>query len=264
MKNAVINKKRIVYTDTGKGFPIVLLHGYLETKEVWSNFAEKLSETFRVLCIDLPGHGSSENLAEIHDMETMAKHISLLLEKLAIKQCVMLGHSMGGYVALAFANNYTHKLSGLVLFHSSVYADNDEKKENRLREIKLIEQGKKDILFAANLPKMFANDKVKTHSHEIANIQELAKTHNEQGICSILRGMMARKDQQEFIKHINKPMLFIFGEKDNYIPVDAGKKMLNLNSEIQGVWLKNSGHMGFIEEEDLALMSISNFVLKIL
>lgn len=256
MANMNILDKNISFTDIGSGIPIVLLHGYLETKEVWNEFAKELAKTNRVICIDIPGHGESENIAETHTMELLAEQIHVLLTDLFANECIMIGHSMGGYVALAYANKFGSFLQGLVLFHSSVYADNDEKKANRLREIQFIKKGKKDLIFSTNLPKMFANENVDKHSQEIAQIQKLAKTHNEQGICAVLRGMMTRKDQQEFVKNFSKPMLFIFGEKDNYIPVEAGKAMLALNSEIKSVWLKNSGHMGFVEEPSNAIEAL--------
>jgi len=260
MASKKICNKIISYTDTGTGQVIVLLHGYLETKEVWTSFAQELSKSNRVVCIDIPGHGASENIGETHTMKLLAEHINLLLSELNIEQCALVGHSMGGYVALAYANNYSERLYSLVLFHSSVYADNDEKKTNRLREIKFIEQGKKDLIFSVNLPKMFADENADKFSREISQIQNFAKTHNEQGICAILKGMMERKDQQEFVKNFAKPMLFIFGEKDNYIPAEAGKNMLALNPEIKSAWMKNSGHMGFVEEQELALKVIQGFV----
>lgn len=259
-KSATIKNKNISYTDSGSKQTIVLLHGYLETKEVWNEFADTLSQNFRVICIDIPGHGQSDKIAETQSMELLADYINELLLELEVDKFTIVGHSMGGYVSLAFANIYKEKLDGLVLFHSSVYADNDEKKKNRLREIEFIKQGKKDLILNVNLPKMFADENVEKYSSVISDIQSRASKTDNDGICALLRGMMDRKDQQEFIKKIAKPMLFIFGEKDNYIPVEAGKNMLALNNEIQGLWLKDSGHMGFVEDFEVSVNAITNFV----
>lgn len=258
-KSVSIEGKKISYYEKGQGQTIVFLHGYLETKEVWDDFVSHLSDEFRLICIDIPGHGESEVIAESHEMDIMANRINDLLEGLAISNYTLVGHSMGGYVSLALANQFSKKINGLVLFHSSVYADNDEKRNNRRREIDFIKQGKKDLLLNVNLPKMFADSNVDRFTTILNQIQNRAKQMNENGICSILRGMMSRDDQQEFVANFTKPMLFIFGEKDNFIPVEAGKNMLALNPEIKGEWLKHSGHMGFIEEKEKSLGIIRKF-----
>ena len=258
-KQFFVNNKSIIYTDEGKGKTLVLLHGYLETKEVWGSFAKKLSETFRVITIDLPGHGKSNIVAKTHKMNLMAECINSLLHELKINLCTMVGHSMGGYVTLAFAELFPEKLSGFVLFHSSVYADNDEKKRNRKREIEFIQNGKLDLIVNTNLPNTFANDNLETFSIKIEELKIRAKNNNPDGVCALLLGMMDRPDRQILIKEFAKPMLFIFGGKDNYIPVDTAKNMAELNPLISLKWLDKSGHMGFIEEEDISIETICDF-----
>lgn len=260
-KQIYINNKSITYTDEGQGQTLVLLHGYLETKEVWTRFAKKLSKTFRVITIDLPGHGKSDVIAKTHSMNLMAETVNNLLLELNIEICTIIGHSMGGYVLLAFAQLFPQKLNRLVLFHSSVYSDTDEKKKNRLREIEFIQQGKLDLIVNSNLPDTFANENHILFSQTIETMKAMAVKSNPEGVCSILRGMMERNDQQEMIKNFKKPMLFIFGRKDNYIPVEVGEKMEKINNKIQLKWLTNSGHMGFVEEEKVSLRVLKRFLL---
>ncbi len=250
----------ISYTDTGSGKPIVLLHGYLETKEVWADFAALLAQTNRVLCIDIPGHGESSNYAEAHTMESIAELLDTLFIELNLNNFVIVGHSMGGYVALAYAEMYCNKISGLVLLHSSVYADTHEKAENRLREISLIQEGKKELIFKSNLPRMFADSNVVKYGEVIGNITSKALTHSENGICALLRGMIERSDKQQFIEQFSKPLLFIFGMKDNYIAVEAANKMGNINKNARVIWLENSGHMGFVEEKEITAEAIVGFM----
>lgn len=259
-KQCFINNKCIRYTDKGEGSVLILLHGYLETKEVWNSFAEKLSHDLRVITLDIPGHGKSDIMAETHTMELMAEIINGFLLDLKIETCTLVGHSMGAYIMLAFADLFPHKLNGFVLFHSSVYADTEEKKKTRLREIEFINKGKLDLIINTNLPNTFATDTLDNFSEEIERLKNKAKKHNPDGISALTRGMMERSDKQNLIKDFTKPMLFIFGEKDNYIPIDLGKKMSKLNPLITSIWLKNSGHMGFIEEEAKSFNLISKFV----
>ena len=257
------NNKVISYYDRGKGQVLVLLHGYLETKDVWSSFAEKLSENYRVIALDIPGHGKSDVIAETHTMELMAESVNALLIHLQIKICSMIGHSMGGYVMLAFADLYPEKLASFILFHSSIYADNDEKKKNRLREVDFVEKGKLELIVNTNLPKTFANDNLNSFSQTIEIMKQQAVNSIPKGVCAIIRGIMQRHDRKELISNFIKPMLFIFGEKDNYIPVEVGEKMAKLNSTIQLEWLADSGHMGFVEEKEKSLNIIRDFIKNI-
>ena len=146
----------IYYQDFGKGTPVVLLHGYLESGEIWEAFAKELSKQYRIILIDLPGHGDSGSAGEIHSMDFMADSVARVLDRLHLETCFMIGHSMGGYVALAFLETYPYKLGGLVLFHSHPLADSMETKANREREIKLVRDGRKDLIFNTNIPKAFA------------------------------------------------------------------------------------------------------------
>ena len=137
------NNSKIRYKDQGNGKPIVLLHGYLESLDIWHNFAEKLAGKYRVISLDIPGHGSSDVIAETHTMDLMADIVHSLLSHQEINKCLLVGHSMGGYVTLAFADKYMDRLDGFILFHSSPFPDTDDKKDQRNREKALIREGKK-------------------------------------------------------------------------------------------------------------------------
>ena len=250
----------ISYFEKGTGETIILLHGYLETKEVWNSFADKLSKNYRVVGVDIPGHGKSDIIAETHTLELMAESVKGLLEYLKIDKYTIIGHSMGGYVMLAFADLYPEKLSGIVLFHSSVYADNDEKKTNRLKDIEAINEGELKLIINSNIPKTFANDNLIPFYGFIETMKIRALKHNPNGVCAILRGMMERYDRQELIARLKMPILFIFGIKDNFIPIDIGKGMGKLNNKMQLELLPNSGHMGFVEEEEKSINIVATFL----
>ena len=118
----------VVYYDRGEGACIVLLHGYLETAEIWIEFAEQFPERFRILMLDLPGHGKSGIWGKIHTMDDLAGSVYAILKAEDIEKVFLVGHSMGGYVAMAFAELFPEKLTGYALFHSTCFADTEEKK----------------------------------------------------------------------------------------------------------------------------------------
>ncbi len=260
MHEITFKNKRIFYDDLGHGPVVLLLHGYLETKAVWNSFAEKLSGHFRLIIPDIPGHGFSEVFGETHSMGLMAEALNFLLDSLNIEKCHVIGHSMGGYVMLAFADIFPEKINRLVLFHSSIYADSDEKKQNRQREIELIQSGKLELIINSNLPRTFANENLSKFSVRLSSMKEEARQHNPDGVCALLRGMMDRPDRQEMIKNLDRPMLYIFGKKDNYIGITAAEKMMAVNPVLEVNWLENSGHMGFVEEENKSIEIIRQFL----
>jgi pimeloyl-ACP methyl ester carboxylesterase len=133
--------------DSGRGDKcVVLLHGYLESMYVWDDFAPLLKDKVRVITVDIPGHGVSVVNGEVHTMEWIADVLRDMLDALAIERVTMVGHSMGGYISLAFCEKYPERLNGVVLLSSSPMADTELKRENRRREIALVKAGKKDLL----------------------------------------------------------------------------------------------------------------------
>ena len=252
------NYKGISYLKTGSGNTIVLLHGYLESKEIWEDFAGDLAGKFKLIIPDLPGHGKSKLPAGGLTVDKMADAVKEVLDFENIEKCFLVGHSMGGYAALAFLDLFPERLSALSLFHSSPYADTDEKRINRDREINIIRQGKKAQVYTAHFPKTFAKENADKFAGEIKKMNERAKNMNDEGIIAALEAMKARPDRSSLLKNTNVPMQYIIGEKDNFIPMSILEKLkLPENSEL--VVLENSGHMGFIEEKENSLRAISGF-----
>jgi len=140
-KNGSIN-----FEAYGSGEVLVLLHGFTESLKIWYDFKDKLAKKFHVILIDLPGHGMSSIINEVHSMELMADSVKAVIDHLRISSAVMVGHSMGGYVSLAFARKYSSLLKGMGLFHSTSLADSDENKEARERAIAIIRNKEKEPL----------------------------------------------------------------------------------------------------------------------
>jgi len=209
---------KVRFMDEGEGFPIILLHGYLESIEIWDSFSSLLINHYRLIRIDLLGHGKSGIGGKASTMELMAKSTLAIMDYLKINKAFMLGHSLGGYVALAFLELFPDRLNGLCLFHSHPFADMPETIKKRKREIDLIIEGKKDLICNVNIPNAFANDNLDKFKKEIDFAKEIARNTPDTGIIAALNGMMDRSDRSKVLTETNLPFLWILGKKDNYIP----------------------------------------------
>ncbi|MBN2348478.1 MAG: alpha/beta hydrolase [Bacteroidales bacterium] len=259
-KSVKFQDAKLFFSDEGSGFPVVLIHGYLESSQIWGRFARELAKENRVISIDLPGHGDSEVIAEIHTMELMAESLQFLLSDQQIEKCLIFGHSMGGYVTMAFAELFPEMLTGYCLFHSTPFADNNEKKENRDREIELVKQGKKELIINTNIPKGFATNNLEFFNTEVKRVKEIALNTPEKGIVAILEGMKRRPDRSGIIKKSNISFLWILGKNDNYIDYNTIRPKIEVNELGALAVLDNSGHMGFIEELPIVLDVARDFI----
>ena len=227
---------------------VVLLHGYLESLRVWDDFVGLLTNKVRVVAIDIPGHGRSSNIAPVHTMELMAEVVKGVLDELKIDSVTLVGHSMGGYVSLAFCAAYPERLDGLVLLSSSPNPDTELKRENRRREIALVQAGKKDMLARVAPEAGFAEMNRVRMGLYINRLVEQVHITDDEGIVALLGGMIERKDQNDMLRQSSVKQLFILGKKDNYIPVEAAEEFIARNPQAKVAWLEESGHMGFIEQ----------------
>lgn len=254
------NGGRIHYSDSGEGEVIVLLHGYLETSEVWNGFADNMLQRFRVILIDLPGSGLSDVFGEIHSMEFMAEAIKELIDYLGLKKVFMTGHSLGGYVTLAFLELFPERLSGYCLFHSQPFPDSQAALDKREREIEIVKTGKKNLIYPENVTRMFATSNLEKFSDALKISKAIASKITGEGIIAVLNGMMIRPSRLSYMEEGKVPCLWILGLMDNYIPCELIQKQVRLPSNARIVILKKSGHMGFIEEEENSLKAITEFV----
>lgn len=239
---------------------VVLLHGYLESMLVWEDFVPLLYKEMRVVTLDLPGHGISVVAGEEHSMEFLADTVADALRALGIGRCTVVGHSMGGYVALALCERHPELLDGVVLLSSTPNADTPEKAANRRREIELVRAGKKELIARVAPAAGFAEQNRERMRDCIEDLTEQVAVTEDGGIVALLNGMIARKDRNEMLRKSTVPALFILGRKDGYIPAEAAEAMAAAHPEAQVVWLENSGHMGFLEEPEATAAAIRAFV----
>jgi pimeloyl-ACP methyl ester carboxylesterase len=251
----------IFYSISGNGKALVLLHGFLESKEMWLDFEKELSRYFQVIIIDLPGHGQSDPLKQPLTMELMAGAVDAVLQHLKIKTCVMIGHSMGGYVTLEYGKQYPEKLKGFGLFHSHAAADNDMAKENRRRTINIVKKNKTGFIVDF-IPDLFAKENVEKFSEAIKILQETALKTPEAGIVAALEAMRDRGGKIDLLATTRMPVMFIAGKDDSRIPVSTMIAQAMLPNHAEVLILGKTGHMGFIEERDKTLGFIHSFVSR--
>lgn len=253
----------IHFTFSGKGSTVVFLHGFTESLEIWDFFSKGISKHFSVLCIDLPGHGKSGCIGEVHTMELMADVVKSVLESLHISKCVIIGHSMGGYVALAFADKFSHVLNGLGLFHSSAAADSEEAKINRSRAIEIIKNNHQSFL-TSFIPDLFTAENREIYKNDIESLINTAKQMSKEAVIAAQEGMKVRLMRYHVLENAKIPVLFIAGHKDTRIPISKVLEQIILPEYAHVLLLRNSAHMGYIEAREETFQFTLSFLTQII
>ncbi|HEY0030450.1 MAG TPA: alpha/beta fold hydrolase [Bacteroidia bacterium] len=258
---AEFKKIKVAYNDTGKGRVIVLLHGFLGSHEVWSEFAKKLSRKFRVITIDLPGHGGTPSIGYYHSMELLAQSVKAVLDKAGVRRYIIAGHSMGGYVALTFAELYPENVSGLCLFNSTAYADTEEKKKERDKVIRLVKKEHRHYV-AEVVTSLFAPENIPKLKDEVEKVKRIASKITRQAIINSLEGMKERKSRDLILKFAAFPVLFIIGKKDGVINYETMYSQMAMCKYPSVLMLEDAGHMAFYEASQETLKELEQFVSR--
>lgn len=255
--NLLYKNTNIHFTSIGKGSAVVLLHGFLENSSMWQEVSQELSVRNRVICIDLLGHGKTGNLGYIHSMEDQAQMAKTVLNHLKLRKYIVVGHSMGGYVALAFAKLFPESVKGLCLMNSTALPDTEEKKLNRDRAIKALKKNHKTFVSTA-IPMLFSEKNRKIFLKEIDQITQEALLLSPQGILATLEGMKIRKNQTSIYKTANFPIQIIIGKQDpalDYNSLIAQTK----NTKVKVIEFPD-GHMSHIENKKKLIESLTSFI----
>lgn len=246
---------KIRYSDQGDGSVCVILHGYLESIETFDDLTGELAQHARVICIDLPGHGRSELRQDHVSVEEMAEAVYTIIDRLGINMIHLIGHSMGGYVALAFADKYPGNLLSFSFLHSTANADTPDKRINRTREIEFVRKGKKELICNTAVPNTFSKRNQNSFRDEIANLVRIASETSDRGVIAALNAMINRPDRNDVLKALQIPKYSFIGKEDNFIPFDKGLEWANDN-RMKPIIFENSGHMSFIEEKEACVLAI--------
>ncbi|MBF4517298.1 alpha/beta hydrolase [Flavobacterium sp. ANB] len=256
MKNILYKNTKISYTDSGEGNAIVLLHGFLENKKMWNEYTTLFSDKYRVISIDLLGHGESECLGYVHSMEENANAVHEVLEHLQIEKAIVVGHSMGGYVGLAFAELYPKTIRKLVLLNSTSKEDTPEKKINRTRAIKAVKQNYVGFVSLA-IANLFSENNRTRLVDEIEKIKVQALKTPLQGIVASLEGMKIRKDREDLLHKNLFPVLLILGKKDPVLNYE--ESISQIEDTTAELVLFDDGHMSHIENKEELKIILAEF-----
>ena len=240
----------IFYRTTGKGKPVVLIHGFAEDGDIWKNQIEFLKEHFFLIIPDLPGSGKSTVISNhlAVGIEDYTEVIKAVLDEEKITSCIMTGHSMGGYITLAFAEKYPELLSSIALVHSSAFADSEEKKANRLKSIEFVKKNGAYEFLKAVIIDLFTEKWASENAAVVETQVEKGKDFTDEAIIQYYRAMIARPDRTHVLKSFSKPVLFIIGRHDKAVPFEQSMQQCYLPVQSHIHILRHSAHMGMLEE----------------
>lgn len=238
---------------------LVLLHGFMENISIWDDMEPHLSGNFSLLKIDLPGHGQSEISAEVQTMELMAEEVKKVLDKLSLTKVHLLGHSMGGYTSLAFAEKYPEYLTSLTLFFSTYFPDDAEKKEQRIKSYRIIKDA-----FAhyarAGVPNLFNPNERDTLEGKIETALEIALSTNNLGALASVKGMVERTDKKHVLENLEAKILVLAGKHDNAVKTELMIRNLPDRTNIKS-YVLDCGHNGHWEKPSICAEIINTELL---
>ncbi len=261
MKTITYQQKQLAYHKQGEGHCVVLLHGFPMDSRVWKSVIRELSNHFCVIAPDLPGFGESAMLAEQHDMSLLADAVVAILSAENIGRCVLVGHSMGGYVGLALAQKYPEMLYGLALLHSHATADDDQTRENRNEAIKSIYEDKNAFL-SAFVESLFDPQFAKQHPEAIAGIRKITTSQETKAVVAAMAGMRERESHIELLTKIKFPVLFVLGKSDSRMPIVKIMAQAGLPAHAELIMLQGVGHMSFLEATLILQHSLYSFAAR--
>lgn len=234
----------IHYTEEGKGFPIILIHGFCETNQIWSKLTPVLATNYRVIAIDLPGFGRSNELNRPFTLVEVAEQvINFIQQDLKLTTCAVFGHSLGGYVTLAMADLKPELLHGFGLIHSTALADSEERKISRGKVIEFVEEHGVQPFVRSFIPPLFFSQSHPAISGAVA----LAEQTSKQTLIGYTEAMRGRPDRTHVLKGFTKPVLLLAGERDTIIPVQTLEEQAKVTSNPILIILHSAAHMGMLE-----------------
>jgi pimeloyl-ACP methyl ester carboxylesterase len=250
---------KLTYSVYGRGKTIVFIHGFGEDYTIWNKQVDYLQSNFKLIVPSLAGTGES-SLYNNLSIESMAQDIKAILDAENTDQCIMLGHSMGGYITLAFAEQYPALLSAFGLIHSTAYADSEEKKQARKKSIDFINQNSATEFIKATIPNLFGEKFKQLYPEKVNELIEQGKQFSKETLVAYYNAMIDRKDRTHVLKQSTVPVLFFIGEEDKAVnPADAIAQTA-LPTVCHAELIKDIGHMGMWEATEQLNHTIDKFI----
>ncbi|WP_411894093.1 alpha/beta hydrolase [Winogradskyella sp. A2] len=243
----------------GEGEPLLLLHGFLENKEMWEELIPQFSKKNKVVTIDLLGHGKTSSIGYIHSMEDMAEAVYAVLKHLKIKTVKTIGHSMGGYVALALADLYPKLISDLCLMNSTFESDSKERQDLRLRAVKMAKTSYEQLV-RTSIAGLFAPESKEKFKSKYNDALKVALKTTVQGYIAAQKGMAIRPNRLDVLNCINGKKHIIIGKKDALVNEEELSKSI-INTSIELIEL-SEGHMSHIENKSELSYFLKHYIEK--
>jgi pimeloyl-ACP methyl ester carboxylesterase len=262
-KNIRFRGESLAYEVKGTGLPVILLHGFTEDHRIWDLLLAGIEDKYYWILPDLPGSGRSSFNPTLTEIKDFAEALHAIADAENIREVVLIGHSMGGYISMAFAEKYPDKLSGLGLFHSSSYGDSPEKKESRDKNILFIQKNGAALFAETAIPRLFSDEFKSEHPEKIRRLVKLYDNFEQDSLVQYLRAMKQRPVTTGVLKSIDKPVLFIMGKEDKAVPLKDALEQCHLPQISYIHILTHTAHMGMIENTSLCNSFIDQFLEKI-
>lgn len=263
LKNFLYFNTTISYRVEGEGEAIVLLHGFGETSSIWNHQVQYLKEKYMVIVPDLPGSGRSSMLEGLSQAVTLGDYavcIQALLLHEKIDECFIFGHSMGGYITLAFVELYPNLVKGFGLVHSTAYADSEEKKQNRQRGIEMMEEYGAHAFLKNTIPGLFSAGFREKHAGVVQQMIDEAQQFSKEACQQYYLAMMRRPDRHLALKNSKVPVLVIAGTDDIAVPLNDVLEQAKLPAISYIHVLDGVGHMGMLETPEKITQYLDTFI----
>ena len=244
---------------------LVLLHGYLETMYIFNELIEALKPHFRIITMDMPGHGLTDYAPagpdgeRVNTLSFCASVVVGVLDKCGVEKVVLAGHSMGGYVALQILREHPERVERAILLHSHPYPDSPQKIADRGREKEYVAQGKLLTVADLSIPNMYYSENLRACDEKIRETVELCETHDPEGIIASIEGLRRRDDLSDVMQHPPVPLLLIHGDHDAFLPMERVEEMKKLFPEVHYALIPDAGHNSFIEQPAACIEAITSF-----
>jgi pimeloyl-ACP methyl ester carboxylesterase len=252
MQKVNVNGIQLAYERRGKGTPLVLLHGFPLDHHLWDAVLPLLEDTFDLILPDLRGFGESSTVDSFYAMEDYASDIAGLLDGLGIRKAAIAGHSMGGYVALAFARLFPERVRGLALVSSQVLADAPERKEGRYKSAAEVAEHGIGSVVEAMTPKFTSDKKLQAFARQSMEQQQPA------AYIGALKAMAERVDSTALLASFLFPVVLIHGDADALIPVDRAREVKAALPQAHLVEISGAGHMPMMEDREKTAQALKH------
>lgn len=237
---------------------LCLIHGHGVDSSIWDGLYDELSADVQIVKPDF------STLTNHDTIEAYAEELYSLLQTSGVQKVVLIGHSMGGYIALAFAESHPECLNGLGLFHSTAFADDDERKAKRQQAIEQLEQQGRGPFIEATVPNMFADENKESMAATIQTVIEKGRNLPADALKMGIKAMQGRPDRTHVLKQATFPVLLIAGRHDKLVSFEKSQELFDMPANVQTTVLEHSGHLGMLEEPSEAVNAIRRFLIKVM